>query len=118
MKASILDPRGEHGSKTTAYSCEVGCQEHVADGYAVYLTRSSELRTRVESEPSEPEDEYTESCSHEVVTRDGSALAVAILAQTRTKADGTYECQYTTYAVNDGRTCEVVEGSTKGVHHE
>ena len=40
-----------------AYSSS-GCQEYVTDSNTVNLPRSSKLRTRVETEPAEPEDEY------------------------------------------------------------
>src|SRR5574344_1675475 len=90
----------------------------MADGNTVNLTRSSELRTWVETEPTKPEDEYTEGSSHQVVTWNSSTLAVAILTETRAKTDGTNQGEHTTYAMYDSRTCEIMEGSTECIHHE
>ena len=116
---AILNPWCEHCSDTTCSSCKVGGKEYMRDGNAVNFARGCKLRTGVESEPSEPQDEHTQGCCHKVVTGNGAALAVlAILAKTWTKGDGTDECQYTTHTVYDGWTCKVVECGTEGTHHE
>ena len=59
---AILEPGEEHRGRTTSGSGEVRGQEHMRDRDAVHLTRGSELRTRVETKPSEPEDEHTQRC--------------------------------------------------------
>ena len=58
-RLAILDLGEEHRCHTTCGSSEVRSQEHMRDGDAVYLTTGSQLRTGVETEPSEPKDEYT-----------------------------------------------------------
>ncbi len=89
------------------------------DGCAVHFSTCCQLTAGVESEPSHPEDEHTEGSQGEVVTRNGTALAVlAVLAQTGTEGDGADECQHTTHTMHDGRTGKVVEHITKGRHHE
>ena len=89
------------------------------DSHAVHLTTGSQLRTGVESEPSQPEDEDTQGSHSQVVTGDSTALTVlVVLAYTGTQSQGTNQGQHTTYRVNDGRTGEIMEHITEGGHHE
>ncbi len=91
----------------------------MGNGYTVTFGSYCKLRTGVETEPSEPEDEHTQGSQSEAVAGNGAALAfLVILAETWAECNCAYESQYTTNGVNDGRSGEVVECGTEGLHHE
>ena len=89
------------------------------DGNTVHLTRGSQLRTRVETEPSQPKNEHTQGSNQQVVTRNSVALLVlTVFTNTGTQCQSTNQGQNTTHRVYDGRTSKIVEHITKGGHHE
>ena len=79
-------------------------------GDAVHFTTGGQLASWIESEPSEPEDEYTQCRYGQVVSGDGPALAVlAVFAATRSECDGSDQGKDTAYAVHYSASCEIVE---------
>ena len=91
----ILEPGEEHRGHTACSCCEVGGEEHVGNGDAVDLTGSGELGAGVETEPTHPQDEHTESCECQRVAGDGAALAVlAVFAATGTQGHSTDDGQH------------------------
>ena len=116
---AILHPGDKHGCHSSGHCCQVGGEEHVADGCAVHFACSGQLRAGVESEPSEPQDEHAERCQREVVAGYGAALAVGrILADAGAECHGADQCQHASHAMHDGRTGKVVEHVAEGGHHE
>ena len=116
---AILQPGHKHRGHTTCRRSEVGGQEDMRDGRAVHFAAGCQLRPWVESEPAHPEDEHTERCQREVVSRDGTAPAVlAVLAASWSQRHGSDERQNATHAVDDGRACKVVEHIAERRHHE
>ena len=89
------------------------------DSVLVIGGRCSELRTRVEAEPTEPKDEDAKGSDCEAVTRDCFRGAVLmVFADTGTDDSSADECDPTTDGVDNGRTSEVVECRAEEVHHE
>ena len=107
---TVLEPGEEHSSGSAGSRRQVGGQEDVRDGGAVHFSAGGQLAAGVESEPSEPEDEYAECREGKVVSGDGPALAVlAVFAATRSERQRSDQCQHSADTMHDGAAREIVE---------
>ena len=108
---SIDNPGKEEYREASDGSCHVRGADDVRDCDCIVGSVCGELGTRVEAEPSEPEDEHTESTEGEIVSRDSHRFAgFVVLAASRTKNHTAGKGDYATDGVNYGRACEVMEG--------
>ena len=101
------DPARQRCGDDTCDGSEVRGHENPASSLRVAVKSG----TGVESPPTEPEHEHTDSCERNVVSRDSVNLATDILTDTRSENHHASESCPATHRVNEGRTSEVVETS-------
>ena len=99
------NPARERRGNDTGNSGEVRSHENPASGLRV----AGESRTGVESPPTEPQHEHTDSSERNVVGRNSVNLAVHVLADTRSEDHHAGESCPATHGVDERRTSEVME---------
>ncbi len=99
------------GDQTTS-SSSVGVDEDLGNSVGIGDVGYNQLRTTVEAEPAQPQDEHTQSGQRQVGARDGVDLTVgAVLALTSAQQQHTGQSSGSTGHVNHTGTGEVEEAS-------
>ena len=105
----IADPCDQHNCYSSNSSCKVCCYEDLSGAYNG-IAFHADSRCTVETEPAEPENEYTKCTNCKVMSRDRSGFTgFGIFSDTRSEDDGTDQCSNTTNHVNGTGTCEIMK---------
>ena len=105
----VADPCDQHDCYSSDSSGKVCCYEDFSGAYNG-VAFHADSRCTVETEPAEPEDEYTKRTNSKVMSRDRSGFTgFGIFSDTRSEDDGTDECSNTTNHMNSTGTCKIMK---------
>ena len=103
-------PRAEERHERAGRGGQVGIDQHVAHGHGVQGAAQGQLRTAVESEPPEPEDEDAQGHHQHVGRRGGlDRTVLAVFAEPGPDDDQAGQGRPAARAVDDGGAREVLE---------
>ena len=115
----IFHPGNDQGKESACASSQIGGQEYMRDSQAVALAGGGQLRSGVETEPAEPKDKDTQASNGQVMTGDGARFPVfAIFAYAGAYDGRAYQGDPSADRMHDGRSGEVVESRSEGIHHK